>query len=154
MLSGSYTLGQVDAYQQVKPYSCSCASLLAVLRHYNLDNGMSEDDLVPLVGLTPLGAWPYNIVQGAGKLGLPAFEMTFTPALAQHFTDQGIPVIAEVESWNRPGSGHFVVLCSLNPSAVQIMDPNTPGNWRTITQAELAQRWAFRGWRGVVVLPR
>jgi len=151
MLSG--TLGQVEPYQQTLRYSCSCASLLAVLRHYGITD-YSEEDLMPLVGLSSIGAWPYQIVHAAHALGLAAFELRLRSlADAVPYLGAGIPIICEVASWTMPGRGHFVVLVSMDGQTAEIMDPNTPGNWRSITLDELQQRWGTHGYACVVVMP-
>lgn len=154
MLSGDFTLGDVEPYQQVTQFSCSCASLLAVLKHYGIDQGLTEADLAPLVGLTPMGAWPYQIVVACSQLGLNAFELKLKSLEdAKNYLAAGIPIIAEVASWNMPGRGHFVVVVSINATTAEIMDPNTPGNWRTLSLAELRDRWGSHGYECVVVMP-
>ena len=145
------TLGEVVPYQQKQGYSCSAATLLAVLRHYGITQ-YTEQTLTPIIGLTSNGAWPHQIVAAAQSLGLKAAELTFSFGLAKRYVDAGVPVIAEVASWNHQGLGHFVVVAGVGPE-IQIMDPNTPGNWRSLSRAEMAQRWGSHAWRGVVVLP-
>ena len=151
MLAGE--LGQVDPYQQQSKVSCSFATMLAVLRHYGIEQ-YTEAELAPLVGLTSQGAWPYQIVAACTKLGLNAFELRLQSlADAQNYLAAGIPLIAEVSSWNLPGRGHFVVLVAMDAKVAEVMDPNVPGNWRTLTLAELYERWAPHEYACVAILP-
>jgi ABC-type bacteriocin/lantibiotic exporter with double-glycine peptidase domain len=62
-------------------------------------------------------------------------------------------VIIAVRSFNRPQQGHFVVAVHVDDDTVDIMDPNTPGNWRRLDHRELDRRWRFRDRYGVLVLP-
>jgi ABC-type bacteriocin/lantibiotic exporter with double-glycine peptidase domain len=137
--------GQVEPYQQITPYSCSAASLLAILRHFG-DYSRSEPELMVAVGVKAgLGASAKSVVDAARHLGFSAALRRFSSlAEARQYTSSGIPIIADVASWNYPGKRHFVVIASFDDYRAYVMDPNTPGNQRVLTYPELEERWTHR----------
>lgn len=133
-------LARVDPYQQMTKRSCSAACLHAVLLHHGMD--VPEDELIELIGVGRNGAELDKIASAAQELGFDAEEHRFPHLLAaKEYLDEGLPIIADFRSWNRPGQGHYVVLEKLADGRAEVMDPNTPGNWRTISAAELKRRW-------------
>jgi predicted double-glycine peptidase len=153
---------QVDPYQQLTQWTCSAACLKAVFSHYGVE--ISEEDAVTAIGTREgRGAECNEIAEGARKLGFAAFEHSFTSIdQARVLLDQQIPIICDIQSFNHPGKGHYVVMVSAGPDSVDLMDPNTPGNWRTISIQEMDERWWDRAmapphelmpkW-GIVIVP-
>jgi ABC-type bacteriocin/lantibiotic exporter with double-glycine peptidase domain len=133
-------LARVEPYQQLTSRTCSAACLHAVLRHYDLD--YEEPELEELIGVGRHGAEVGQIVKAAHALGLDAEEIRFPNLFAaKQVLDGDVPIIADMRSWNRPGQGHYTVLTKLADGTAEIMDPNTPGNWREISAPELKRRW-------------
>lgn len=155
-------LAQVHPYQQQTQWTCSAACFKAVLAHYGIR--IPEVAAVELVGAQPgRGAECDQIAAAARKMGLLSFEYSFDSIdQAKVLLDQGIPIICDVQSFNNPGKGHYVVLVSADDSRVELMDPNTPGNWRIISISEMNARWWDKAmaaphdmmWKwGIVIVP-
>ncbi len=134
-------LGQVDPYQQETQWTCSAACLHAVLQHWGDD--WPEHILVPLIGAKPKrGAETTEIAEAARMLGYLAFEYSFDSVQhARVLLDQDIPIICDIQSFNHPGKGHYVVMTKADETTVDLMDPNTPGNHRTLSIEEMEGRW-------------
>jgi len=147
-------LGQVEPYQQVEQYSCGAATLKAVLAHWG--DHHDERMLIDLIGVDPKqGSTVDQVARAARKLGFDAHPYQFDGlAELRQFTERDTPVIIAVQSFNRPNQGHFVVAVDVKDDMVEIMDPNTPGNWRVLSHAELDRRWKFRDRHAVLVQPR
>lgn len=157
-------LAQVEPYQQKTQYSCSAACLKAVLEHWGADR-FAEHEIMYAIGVRDRGGAEVDeITRGAQKLGFDAYDKCFSSLdEAKAITDQGIPIIADFQSFNNPGKGHYVVITQIDDNVVHLMDPNTDGNQRVITRAECEQRWWDKTmapphnlmvkW-GVVVTPR
>jgi len=157
-------LAQVEPYQQKTQYSCSAACLKAVLEHWGADR-FAEHEIMYAIGVRDRGGAEVDeITRGAQKLGFDAYDKRFSSLdEAKAITDQGIPIIADFQSFNNPGKGHYVVITQIDDNVVHLMDPNTDGNQRVITRAECEQRWWDKTmapphnlmvkW-GVVVTPR
>ena len=155
---------QVAPYQQKTQYSCSAACLKAVLEHWGADR-FAEHEIMYAIGVRDRGGAEVDeITRGAQKLGFDAYDKCFSSLdEAKAITDQGIPIIADFQSFNNPGKGHYVVITQIDDNVVHLMDPNTDGNQRVITRAECEQRWWDKTmapphnlmvkW-GVVVTPR
>ncbi len=153
---------QVLPYQQRQQWSCSAGCFKAVLGHFGIP--IDEDLAIQVIGTKPgRGAEVDEIAAGARKLGLDAFDYSFDSLeQAQVVLEQDIPIICDIQSFNHPGKGHYIVLVKLQDGRALIMDPNTPGNMRVLTEAELNARWWDRTmapphnivpkW-GVVILP-
>jgi ABC-type bacteriocin/lantibiotic exporter with double-glycine peptidase domain len=133
-------LAQVTPYQQQKQTTCSAACLRAVLLHHGRD--IPEPELEEVIGVGDHGAEVDSIARAARELGFQAEERRFKHLLeAKRYLDQGLPIIGDFRSWNRPGQGHYVVIVGIDDGRAEIMDPNTPGNWRDISAQELKRRW-------------
>lgn len=147
-------LGQVEPYQQVEQYSCGAAALKAVLGHW--DDHHDERMLIDLIGVDPdHGSTVDQVARAARNLGYDARPHRFSGVSElRAITAQDTPVIIAVQSFNRPNQGHFVVAVDVKDDTVAIMDPNTPGNWRVLSHAELDRRWRFRDRYAVLVRPR
>lgn len=131
---------EVLPYQQRTQWSCSAACLKAVLAHFG--DVVPEVLLIWLIGTKKKrGAETTEIVEAAKKLGYPAHEKSLTLEEARRYTDRGIPLILDVQSWTKPGSEHYVVLTHVSDRHAYLMDPNTPGNLRVLTHDELLERW-------------
>lgn len=155
-------IAQVSPYQQATQWTCSAACLKAVLGHYNHD--IPEELAVQAIGAREgRGAECDEVMRGAHKFGFDAFEFSFDSLeQAKWLLDQDIPIIADIQSFNHPGKGHYVVITSIDNQGVHLMDPNTPGNQRTISHEEMEERWWDRAmapphdpmvkW-GIVILP-
>ena len=152
----------VSPYQQRTQHTCSAACLKAVLGHYGFE--ADEHDLAGFIGVRQKGgAETTQIADAARRLGLDCFEYSFDSLeQAKWLLDQDIPIIADIQSFNHPGSGHYVVITAIDDQGVHLMDPNTPGNERVIPHEEMEQRWWDRAMKpphdlmpkwGVIVLP-
>ncbi len=155
-------LAKVSPYQQETQHTCSAACLKTVLDHYGLS--LDEHSVSKVIGVRQRGgAETFQIASAARELGFLCFEYSFDSIQqARVLTDQDIPIIADIQSFNHPGSGHYVVIHAINDEAVHLMDPNTPGNTRSISHQEMEERWWDRAMRpphdlmkrwGVIVLP-
>lgn len=155
-------VAEVYAYQQKTQWTCSAACLKAVLNHWGM--AVPELEVIQAVGAQPnRGAECDQIANAARQFGFLAFEYSFDSIeQAKVLLDQDIPIICDVQSFNNPGKGHYVVMVAADGKRVQLMDPNTPGNWRVISAAEMSARWWDRAmapphdlmpkW-GIVVIP-
>jgi hypothetical protein len=138
---------QVDAYQQEKEWTCSAACLRAALLHLGYD--LPESDLADVIGAQEnRGAETTQIVEAANKLGLESWEQGFDSLQdAIEVLKHGIPIIADIQSFNYPGKGHYVVIAGHRPGkGFVIMDPNTKGktaidNWRLVPDEEMEEIW-------------
>lgn len=155
-------LASVHPYQQKTQWTCSAACLKAVAAHHGVR--IPELAAIELVGARPgRGAETDQIAAAARKIGFLAFEYSFDSIdQAKFLLDQEIPIICDIQSFNNPGKGHYVVMVSADDKRVELMDPNTPGNWRVISRAEMDARWWDRRmapphevmWKwGIVVVP-
>ena len=153
---------QVSPYQQKTQHTCSAACLVAVLTHYGFE--ADEHDVSGIIGVRQKGgAETTQIAEAARRLGLDAFEYSFSSLeQASVLTEQDIPIIADIQSFKHPGSGHYVVITKIDDHGVHLMDPNVDGNVRTISHEEMDSRWWDRAMKpphplmpkwGVVVLP-
>lgn len=155
-------IAQVQPYQQKTQWSCSASCLKAVAAHHGVR--VPELSAIELVGAQPgRGAECDQIAAAARKLGFLAFEYSFASLeQAKFLLDQDIPIICDIQSFNHPGKGHYVVMVAIDDKRVELMDPNTPGNWRVVSHAEMNARWWDRAmapphdmmWKyGIVVVP-
>lgn len=147
------TLGDVEPYQQITNYSCGAATLKAVMKHYGED--VDEPRLMREVGVHPkTGSTAGQVATAARRRGYVAQERQFRSVEELSvFTEQDVPVIIAIRSFNNPHQGHFVVATKVKGDRVKIMDPNTRGNKRVLSAAELDKRWQFRDRVGVVIVP-
>lgn len=133
-------LAAVQPYQQKTQWTCSAACLKAVLEHW----GAKYPELVIIEAIGARkgrGAECDEIAAAARKLGFLAFEYSFDSIdQAKILLDQDIPIICDIQSFNNPGKGHYVVMVSADIN-VQLMDPNTPSNQRIISRDEMEDRW-------------
>ncbi len=153
---------QVYPYQQKTQWTCSAACLKAVMNHWG--KSFPELTVIQAVGAQPgRGAETDQIAKAARQFGFTAFEYSFKSLeQARVLLDQDIPIICDIQSFNNPGKGHYVVMTSMDEKRVELMDPNTRGNWRVISHAEMNARWWDRAmapphdlmWKwGIIVLP-
>lgn len=159
---GHTKIAQVVPYQQKTQWTCSAACLKAVIEHHGVR--IPELVAIELVGARPgRGAECNQIAEAARKIGFLAFEYSFDSIdQARFLLDQELPIICDIQSFNNPGKGHYVVMVAADDHQVEIMDPNTPGNWRTISRTEMDARWWDRAmapphemmpkW-GIVIVP-
>lgn len=161
-LLGLAKIAEVVPYQQETEYTCSAACLKAVMAGYGLD--IPEEQVAQAIGTSPgRGAECDEIVLGAHSFGLDAFEHGFASLeQAKFILDQDIPIICDIQSFNHPGKGHYVVMTAIDDAGVHLMDPNTPGNIRILIAQEMEERWWDRAMQpphklmpkhGIVVLP-
>lgn len=139
-------LAQVGTHQQETEWTCSAACLRSALIHLGYD--LPETDLAAVIGAQQgRGAETTDIVNAAKKLGLEAWEQSFrTLEVAKEVLGQGIPIIADIQSFNHPGKGHYVLLAGFDSAGFKMMDPNTKGktaipNWRQISNEKLEEIW-------------
>ena len=157
-------IAEVSAYQQQTEWTCSAACLKAVLEHYNFP--ITEEEAVEAIGTKPgRGAEVDEVAEGARKLGFDAFDFDFASLdQAKFLLDQDIPIICDIQSFNHPGKGHYVVLTKIEGDNVTLMDPNTKDglNKRVLTREHMDVRWwdftmakphKLRQRWGVIVLP-
>jgi predicted double-glycine peptidase len=140
----------VEPYQQITQWSCSAACLKAVLEHYGLP--ITEEQCIQAIGTREgRGAEVNEIAVGARKLGYEAFDWCFDSLeQVKALTDADMPVICDIQSFNNPGKGHYVVLTKIDDAGCHIMDPNTPGNMRLLTP----DHWEARWWDWTMAAPR
>jgi len=133
-------LAKVRPHQQETQRTCSAACLRAVLLHHGKD--VPEALLSKAIGVADFGAELYQIVGAARALGFTAKQVEFK-SLSDAFRllEQDIPLICDVQSWTKKGSGHYVVLVNEHGGRVNIMDPNVSGNWRTMSAKDFDERW-------------
>jgi LPXTG-motif cell wall-anchored protein len=150
---GDPGFGDVEPYQQIRPFSCGAAALKAVMQHW--DEHADERTLIREVGVDPAtGSTCYQVENAARKRGYWAQTRRFDSIdELEQFTSRDVPVILAIHSFTRAGQGHFVVATDVAPDRVEIMDPNVKGNRRTLTRPELDKRWKFRDRVGVIVMP-
>lgn len=131
----------VPLHQQEKKTTCSAACLKMVLNKYGLEK--SEKELEQLIEVGKSGAEGNQIRDAAKKLGFKAEWKQLSLKEAINLLEKDIPIIADCKSWNYPGKFHWVVLedIDLKNNKVEIADPNTKGNKRSISLKELDERW-------------
>lgn len=140
-------LAQVATHQQETEWTCSAACLRAALVHLGYD--LPEADLATAIGARPhKGAETTEIVAAAKKLGFKSWEQSFQSLDdAKVVLKSGIPIIADIQSFNHPGKGHYVLLAGFSMHGwFMMMDPNTKGktivpNWRLIPDGKLEEIW-------------
>ena len=139
-------LAQVGTHQQETEWTCSAACLRAALLHLGFD--LPEADLAAAIGARKdRGAETSDIVAAANKIGFQAWEQSFQSLdEAKATLKNGIPIIADIQSFNHPGKGHYVLLAGFNDQGFMMMDPNTKGktalpNWRLIPSEQLEEIW-------------
>jgi len=132
---------QVSPCQQITQWTCSAACLKAVLNHWGHD--FPETVLTLAIGAKKgRGAETTEIVEAAKFFGFEAFEKSFDSLdAAGKLANLGAPIICDIQSFNHPGKGHYVVLTGINDEGVHLMDPNVEGNTRVITPEEMEERW-------------
>ncbi len=132
-----------EPFQQTSQRNCSAACLKMVLKYYGIDK--DETELANLIGINRQGAEGDKIAKAAKKLNFEAEWKQLSPSEAIKLLNDGVPIIADMKSWNypQPGRYHWVVIedIDLKNNKVHIADPNTPGNRRVITYKELDERW-------------
>ncbi len=139
-------IARVGTHQQETEWTCSAACLRAALMHIGYD--LPEADLAAVIGASQnRGAETSEIVAAAQNLGLESWEQSF-PSLveAKECLKKGIPIIADIQSFNNPGKGHYVLLSGFTEQGFMMMDPNTKGktalpNWRIIPEEKLEEIW-------------
>jgi hypothetical protein len=162
-------IAKVSAYQQETQWSCSAATLKAAALHWGVD--LTEKAIIKAVGARKgRGAETTDIVDGAKKLGFKAWEKGFKDlAEAKAMLAKGVPIIADVQSFNHKGKGHYVLIAGYKPGkGFVLMDPNTKGktakdNWRILSDKEMEKQWWDRAmapphelmpkW-GVMIMPK
>jgi hypothetical protein len=139
-------LAQVGTHQQETEWTCSAACARAALLHLGYD--LPEADLAELIGAVKgRGAETTEIVSAMKKLGLESWEQGFSSLdEAREMLRRGVPIIADIQSFNYPGTGHYVLLAGFNDQGFKMMDPNTKGktsvpNWRLIPNEKLEEIW-------------
>jgi ABC-type bacteriocin/lantibiotic exporter with double-glycine peptidase domain len=142
-------VAKVRPYQQETQRTCSAACLRAVLLHHGRD--VPERILSEAIGVGKFGAELYQIVGTARALGFKARQVEFkTLGDAIELVQKDLPLICDVQSWTKKGSGHYVVLVNVHAGTANIMDPNVHGNWRSMSVKDFDSRWwdgdsVFRG---------
>ena len=133
----------VDAYQQKEKWSCSAACLKSVMDYYDVT--ISEEECIKRIGTKPnKGAETTQIVDAAKELGFDSYEKSLSIEEAKKLLDDGIPIICDIQSFTKKGSGHYVVLCDIDDTYCYIMDPNVEGNTRKLTVEDFVSRWHDR----------
>lgn len=156
-------IAEVLPYQQETQWTCSAACMKAVLQHHGIE--ISESEAVAMIGARPgRGAECNEIADAARAMSLDAFEYSFDSLdQAKTLLDQDLPIICDIQSFNNPGKGHYVVMVGIDNTHVKLMDPNTPGNQRVISREEMDSRWWDRAMapphelmpkHGIIILPR
>lgn len=153
---------KVSPYQQESQSSCAAACLKSVLNSYG--HQITELEAALEIGVKKnRGAETTDIVKAAKDLGFDAYEQSLTWEEAEALISKDIPIICDIQSFNKKNSGHYVVMTDIQGDRVHIMDPNTPGNKRELSKEEFEQRWHDRAMEpphklmlrwGVVVKPK
>lgn len=153
-VSSSRGLGDVEPYQQTEKYSCGAATLKAVLQHWG--ERVPEKTLIREIDIDPeTGSTALQVANAARQRGYIAQVWRFDSiAELGSYTNRDIPVIVAMRSFTRPNQGHFLVATRVKPGQVELMDPNVPGNRRTLGNREMDKRWQFRERVGVIVVPK
>lgn len=135
-------LAKVDVkpYQQETQWTCSAACLTAVLRYYGIPTSERKCGVYIKVRKNK-GAETTDIVNAAKAMGYESYEKSFTLDEARDLTDKGTPIICDIQSFTKPGAGHYVVLVGIEGDRVYLMDPNTKGNSRELSLSEFRDRW-------------
>ena len=131
-------IGEVSPYQQETQHTCSAASLKAVLLHWGVEK--TEGELSKLIGVHSKGAEVDEITAAAKKLGFKAYDKELSWKEVDALLEKDIPIICDIRSFTK-NHGHYVVLAKADKTHVDIMDPNTKGNWRRLTRAAFDARW-------------
>ncbi len=127
-------------HQQEEKWSCSAACLKSVLSYYDFE--ISEKECIKKIGTKPnRGAETTQIVKAAKDLGFSAYEKSLSISEAKSLLDRGIPIICDIQSFTKKGSGHYVILCDIRNEECFLMDPNTPGNSRRLPLKDFEKRW-------------
>lgn len=122
----------IPAVKQETDYTCGAAALLAVLRAYRVDGGVTERDLARQLGTTEKdGTNPTAIARIANTFGVRANWRTGIGVadLNAAYRD-GVPVILDVQDPDggerRPGlpDGHYVVLTAIGETFIEVMNPS------------------------------
>jgi len=153
---------KISPYQQESQSSCAAACLKAVLNYYN--HKITELEAALEIGVKKnRGAETTDIVKAAKSLGFDAYEKSLTKDEVQLLVDNDIPIICDIQSFNKKNSGHYVVLVDLKDDRAFIMDPNTPGNQRELSWNDFESRWHDRAMEpphrpmirwGVIITPK
>lgn len=162
LISSLIKLAVVKPTRQLTQWTCSAACLKAVMAHHG--HPITEMEAIKAIDARKgRGAECDQIASAARALGFMSFEYSFESIeQAKVLLDQDIPIICDLQSFNNPGKGHYVVMVSADDEHVELMDPNTPGNWRVISRAEMDERWWDRAMKpphnlmpkwGIVVVP-
>lgn len=134
---------KISPYQQESQSSCAAACLKSVLDFYG--HKLTELEAALEIGVRKnRGAETTDIVKAAKSLGFNAYEKSLTKDEVQTLVDNDIPIICDIQSFNKKGSGHYVVLVDLKDNQAILMDPNTPGNQRQLSWEEFESRWHDR----------
>lgn len=133
-------MAEVKPHQQETQWTCSAACLKSVLTFYGIPTSERKCGVYIKVRKNK-GAETTDIVNAAKAMGYDSYEKSFTIDEARDLTDKGIPIICDIQSFTKPGAGHYVVLVGIEGDRVYLMDPNTKGNSRTISLTEFRDRW-------------
>lgn len=144
VLSLSRTIQETD-------YSCGPASLLSVLRYWNVYPG-DEKGLYALLGTTPQnGTHPKHLEEGAQFFGLAAeMKENLTMEDLNAAVEKDVTVIVDLQAWSgarknnwdyKWDDGHYVVYVGSHHNNAFFMDPSAEGNYAYIPIEEFLRRW-------------
>lgn len=152
----------VTPYQQETKWTCSAACLKAVLNFYGFKISEKECGVYIRVRKNK-GAETTDIVNAAKAIGFNAYEKSFTVEEVKALLEKDIPIICDIQSFTKPGAGHYVVLVGFEDGQAILMDPNVEGNQRKLSARDFFDRWfdyemkaphkLMKHW-GVVVEPK
>ncbi len=136
--------------RQATDYTCSAASLQAVLAYYGEE--VREDQLSRELGATPAdGAPPAAIVRVARAHHLQAeLREGMTVEDLARAVARGVPVLVDLQAWpDRPRShfaddwddGHYVVVVAVQRDHIVFEDPSLLGSRGVLSRSELEERW-------------
>jgi predicted double-glycine peptidase len=135
-----FAKANVMTHQQETKWTCSAACLKAVLNYQGHKISERECGIYIRVRKNK-GAETTDIVNAAKALGFDAYEKSFSIKEAKDLTDKGIPIICDIQSFTKPGAGHYVVLTDIDQNKAYLMDPNVESNSRVIPLDEFEKRW-------------
>ena len=139
--------------EQETDYSCGPASLLSVLRYWQVFEGAERDLYGPLDTTPKDGTEPQKLVEVAARYGLSA-EMREGMSVSDLSAalKRGDTVIVDFQAWREEGvprlpweevweDGHYSVLAAMAAKNAYFMDPVAEGAYAYMPLDELPKRW-------------
>lgn len=138
---------------QETDYSCGPASLLSVLRYWQVFDGTERDLYGPLQTTPKDGTEPPKLVEVAARYGLSAeLREGMSVEDLRASLKRGDTVIIDFQAWREEGApplpwedvwedGHYSVLAAMDAKNAYFMDPVAEGTYAYMPLDELPRRW-------------